>query len=479
MQLYPAIRAHMGDWTYYIVRMRMREIAAEVQFGHQVHQDFTLDEAIQRTINESRVKQELVTYLSGSADRFFASLVVAAVGGSPRFFPVDITDNPEFKLLASERSFSDAFGVLQFAGDQNYYALDGQHRLKAIKTLLDPESDLGSQEPPRDFANEEISVLMVIRPQEQSEEEWLSKYRRLFSNLNRYAKPTDADTNIIMDEDDIFAILTRRLIASHSFFTAPGRHLDSIRVKTKGRPLKEGTPHFTSLQQLYDLNETLLTTRARQNLGWGSGPAAERQTNVKHFKRFRPEEEYIEGLFEELQMYWDTLIDVIPDLKLNPGDAKNHQSDGADGRTPDNMLFWPIGQEVMISVARALFDYRLSSPNHFTIEQAKEAIHPLSQVDWRLHRFPWRGLLLIRTSESAKWKMRDESRKPAISMAKRILRWIVGLYQASDVEESDLQQEWEELLILPNEEKLKMASGNEYPSALWDEVRSVRSQISA
>ena len=65
MQLYPALKASMGDWTYYIVKMRMREVAAEVKFGSEVHNDFTLDEAIQRTIKESRVKKEDCHLLDG------------------------------------------------------------------------------------------------------------------------------------------------------------------------------------------------------------------------------------------------------------------------------------------------------------------------------------------------------------------------------------------------------------------------------
>ncbi len=262
MQLYPALRAHMGDWTYYIVKMRMREVASEVKFGSQVHHDYTLDEAIQRTIKESRVKKEIVTYLTGRQDRFFASLVVAAIGGSPKFYPVSMADDPQFEILADEESLEQSFGVLRFSGGQNYYALDGQHRLNAIKTLLQPEDESERVDPPPGFENEEISVLMVIRPSEPTEEQWLSSYRRLFSSLNRYAKPTDKDTNIIMDEDDIFAILTRRLIANHDFFKAPGRHLESFRVQTKGRPLKEGTPYFTSLQQLYDRAFCKIRSRA-------------------------------------------------------------------------------------------------------------------------------------------------------------------------------------------------------------------------
>ena len=444
MNLYPALIAHMGDWTYYIVKMRMREVAAEVQFGSQVHNDFTLDEAIQRTIKESRVKREIVSFLTGRADRFFASLVVAAVGGSPKFYPVSVSEDPQFEILADEESIEQSFGVLRFSGSQSYYALDGQHRLKAIKTLLQPEDESERVDPPTDFANEEISVLMVIRPPDTPEAEWLTSYRRLFSSLNRYAKPTGDDTNIIMDEDDIFAILTRRLISSHDFFKAPGRQLDSFRVKTSGRPLREGTAHFTSLQQLYDLNQTLLTTHLRLNNGWGTGPEAE--SDVKRFKRFRPPEPYIEDLFVELQLYWDAIIGAIPDLALNPSDAKNHQADGSDDGVADNLLFWPIGQDVMINGARALLD---DCSETLTLEQAKAALAPLGAVDWRLHQVPWRGLILVYARDTGKWSMRNEDRKLATDTAKLMLRWIIGNVQFNEQEEANLEVRWRARLGSP------------------------------
>ena len=472
MQLYPALRASMGSWNYYIVKMRMREVAAEVKFGSQVHEDFTLDEAIQRSIKESRVKKEIVTYLTGRPDRFFASLVVAAIGGSPKFYPVSVSDDPQFEIFADEESIEQSFGVLRFSGKQDYYALDGQHRLKAIKTLLQPEDESERVEPPQDFANEEISVLMVIPPPELTADTWLASYRRLFSSLNRYARPTDTDTNIIMDEDDIFAILTRRLIASHKFFKAPGRHVESLRVLTKGKSLKEGTSHFTSLQQLYDINMTLLTTHTRANVGWGPGPEAERTNNIKHFVRFRPPEEYIEDLFEELVLYWDALIEAIPNLSLNPSEARNHQSDGSKGKVADNLLFWPIGQDVMASVARALLDVELDDPECPTLKQATKVLSPLGKVNWNLHSVPWRGLLLVSTidarSNSEKWTMRNEGRKQAVDSAKRVLRWITGLYQANAQEESQLEIEWQAQLLLPQDESSK---------GLWEKVGRIRDNV--
>ena len=75
---------------------------------------------------------------------------------------------------------------------------------------------------PPGFADEQLSVIVVVREHQSVDDAlWLQRYRRLFSSLNRYAKPTDADTNIIMDEDDVVAIVTRRLITDHGFFRTP------------------------------------------------------------------------------------------------------------------------------------------------------------------------------------------------------------------------------------------------------------------
>ena len=81
MNLYPALIAQMGKWKYYIVKMKMRELASEVMFASEVYDDKTLDDAIQRDLKEGRVRKEIVQFLSKRPDRFFSSLVVAAIGG--------------------------------------------------------------------------------------------------------------------------------------------------------------------------------------------------------------------------------------------------------------------------------------------------------------------------------------------------------------------------------------------------------------
>ena len=321
MQVYPAIKARIGDWDYYIVRMTMREVAREVQLASDLWEDKTLSEAIQRVVDESRVKQQIVNFLTRRDDRFFSSLVVAAIGGNPSFSPI-------------ETRFTDTFGELTFQVDPRYFALDGQHRLRAIQEVMaDPAGG------PSGFADEQLSVIVVVREHQAVDDSlWLQRYRRLFSSLNRYAKPTDPDTNIIMDEDDVVAIVTRRLITDHEFFRAPDREKQSFRVQTKGKNVRSGASHFTSLQTLYEINKTMLMTAERRRK-WG------RPRELKAFLQFRPEESDIDRYYAEVAKCWEALLDAVPVLREPPEvNARTRAADGQRGGlsgSPAVLAYWP------------------------------------------------------------------------------------------------------------------------------------------
>ena len=64
----------------------------------------------------------------------------------------------------------------------------------------------------------------------------MQRSRRLFSTLNRYAKPVSMRDIIALDEDDVVAIASRDLIDTHPLF-ARDRLLDS---RTKAIPENNG-----------------------------------------------------------------------------------------------------------------------------------------------------------------------------------------------------------------------------------------------
>lgn len=438
MQIYPAIKAKMGRWDYFMVRMSMRELAENVKYAEEIHEATHLSEAIQRELKLNRSTKEIASYLVKQEDRFFSSIVVAALDGDPQWFPVNLEDDPQFNILKDDK-LAEAFGVLKFNGEQNYYALDGQHRLSAIRTLIDRETDLV---PPEGFRNEEVPVIIVTPRQLEEEHEFMIRYRRLFGHLNRYAKAMSQFDNIVMDEDDALAIITRRLVTDHDFFSSLGDQYQSSRIKMKaGKNVTPGSSHWTSFEMLYEINIHLLKTAQRRNQGWGK-----HSDTLKEYKRFRPnEEEEIDALADELFMYWDALVDVLPVLQSDPSRMRIHnpnddiRDDPEQSKGEDNVLFWPIGQVLLADLARALLDDAISrhptGGEQLDIDIAKAALEPLNRIAWNAHQPPWRHILLVRSYEdNSKWRIANEDRTGRVRLSERIVRWQLGLDDLTEEE---------------------------------------------
>ena len=468
MNIYPALRSQMGSFRYYTVKMSARELSENVKYASEVYEDRTLDEAIQRVLNESRVKNEIVEYLKRQQDRFFSSIVVAALEGNPMFYPITITEDPQFAIFRDDRRLNETFGVLKFDGTQKYYALDGQHRLSAIKTLLDQNNPL-SDGAPDDFENDEFSVIVIAPRIEDTYEGFMQKYRQLLSNLNRYAKPTDLATNIIMDEDDTFAILTRRLVTDHDFFKSAGKQRDSRRIKTRrGKNLNHSDSYFTSLETLYEMNIELLSSVKRIPKGWGA--VGEEGTDLKTFKRFRPSEEYIDSLYVELSMYWDALLVELPILHKDPPKMRIHElTDTESADETDHLLFWPIGQQMLVEIVRTLFNKRLPDPENPTPETVREALKGLSRLEWRLHQAPWRHFLLIKSTTTNRWNMRNEARTKVIRCGHIIQQWILGLEELDETGVEHLKKDWANFLI--------PAQSKEEIDLMWRQVEKIKFSI--
>ena len=75
-------------------------------------------------------------------------------------------------------------------GKEKIFPVDGQHRVEGIKDALKKNSQL---------ANETVSVMLIGH---STTTEGMKKSRRIFSTLNRYAKPVKLGDIIALDEDD-------------------------------------------------------------------------------------------------------------------------------------------------------------------------------------------------------------------------------------------------------------------------------------
>src|ERR1700678_7768 len=86
----PALRAHVGDWEYYICTMKYAEVRKQVSFAYELSNNQDLNSIIQRGISQ-RTK-DIVKYLRTNDHRFLGALIVACWGGNPQYVQLEMAD---------------------------------------------------------------------------------------------------------------------------------------------------------------------------------------------------------------------------------------------------------------------------------------------------------------------------------------------------------------------------------------------------
>lgn len=363
----PALKARMGDWQYYVTVMKLGKIARECRLANEIHANKDLDELIQREIQD-RVQKEMVPYLLNEPQRFYGALVVAVYGGDPEFSVVRVQDGHHLIDEKEETSSSYGFGLLRFDGSQVYYALDGQHRLKSIQEAVAQNPDLGK---------EEISVIIL---KHENSKYGLERTRRLFSTLNRRAKPTTSGMNIAIDEDDAIAIVSRRLVKENEILkllVLP--NLGSKQIS----PSKSHDPYIATLASFYETNETLLTA-------YKGGLEIDAK-----FKQFRPSDDEIDEYYLYLEDIWIRLLEKCPGFdsvlkgRKKPGDIRK-RIDADNGTVLDDsgkpiaggsVFARPIGHFILADVLK------LVGIQGKSIEDAIDAI--MTNISMDIDKAPW------------------------------------------------------------------------------------------
>lgn len=427
---------NMGSWTYYTVKMNLQDVASEIRFAGEVNDDATLDGAIQREINESRAKKGIVNFLSTNEDRFFSSLVVAALDGNPRFFPVNVADDLQFVMFAD--TVRDTFGILTFDDSIKTYALDGQHRLFAIKELIENTTELVA---PPGFAQETVSVIFVVPRNTDTTETFKKSYRGLFSALNRHAKPTEKVTNIIMDEIDRFAKVTRRIVTDFEFFQWDGQGRNAkVDTESKSEAITGNSPHFITLVGLYTMN-----TRLLWDLDYDE-TYGQHRTELKNIIQDDISEEDTDELYNYLERIWDNLLLVLPELQNDPVNMRVFDAP-AGGAQMNNALFRPLIQTNILSpLSRRLMNEAGEAiTSRSSSEEIRQSLGPLAKINWDLQSDLWRNFLITQDHEG-RWRMANEDRTNRVKLANNILSWVVGIEDLNEDHLDELKTEWSSYL---------------------------------
>ncbi len=231
-----SLRGTIGDWVYYPCLMKFRDIAERVDLAKEIYQSETLSDLVQRELRRKRGK-EIKTYIIQQDQRFFNSLIVAVFEGNPNWYGItNLRPNDKLDVSQVPDEIIERIGILRLSGTEQLFALDGQHRLVGIKEALKENPELG---------DDELAVIFIAHETDSVGRE---RSRRLFTTLNKNAKPVSKGEIIALDEDDAMAITVRRLVMENTMFMED-RILNNA---TNNIPTSNSTC-ITTIGNLYDL----------------------------------------------------------------------------------------------------------------------------------------------------------------------------------------------------------------------------------
>ena len=370
----PALRGIMGDWVYYTCLMDLPTLADRVDYADDIHTSTQLSDMIQRQLKKKRGKQ-IAEYLKTQTERLFNALVVATYRGEPNWHALSSVNSPpgsSEELSHIDEHTLASVGFLTLHGDERLFAIDGQHRLAGIKTAVSG----GLAQNPYD----EVPVIFVAH---KDDEPGLERTRRLFTTLNKTAKPVSKGDIIALDEDDVMALTVRWLVDREGDLFSGQR---VAFVPTNNLPTSNDVS-LTTIGNLYDIL-TIFFTRA-------NSPHRRRKPDLR---TIRPDDETLNNYFNFATEIFLSMRSHFPELD-EYFSTSNTETAVRRHRTHDggSVLYRPLGLDTFSTVVAHLSDNM----------DLNDAFELASKLPRQLQEVPYVGLMWnpIRSIISNRYKV--------------------------------------------------------------------------
>lgn len=356
----PALRGKFGKVEYWLTTMHVGELVTKIQMPQDMEgwEDLSIEAKFQRDVNVKRVVKEVAPYFARDEERFTGALVLAIIN----------SDNVAFETIGDfagggrvpqlYRSASRDIGFLTLSGEEMLVPIDGQHRAKAFKFAMTGTDDNGRPiagiKSNTALAEDQAAVILMRFDPRAA--------RLIFNKINRYAKPTTKSDDLITDDDDAVAVVTRQLLDEDGV-------LPVRLVRIGGNTLPQNALEFTTLATFYEANMAI----ANELPGTG--------------KPSQMNEEQRELASEELRRIWELLFMHIALFERALRDPTS-QGDGVRMKIRDEMLLGkPVGQLALVRAFLLMRDRCAGVSDSALCER-------LNRIDWGIDAPLWQGVLV-------------------------------------------------------------------------------------
>jgi len=265
-----AIEGQMGSYKYYQTTMKTSDVISKTSAAVDYFSPLDWEEMgeiarVQREPDTKRIMNEIAPYLVRSQKRFFNSIVVLLDEKNCDFkslemFPV--TDGSGKQTTASKlllpayQKKAQSIGFLEINDiPRGMLILDGQHRMLALKKVMNEQNELREtfkklnenfdDYKDHNVGNDDISVIFLKVP-------GLAEMRKLFEDLNTYAKRQSKDVEIFGSESNPWY-----KICQHFCLHTVNKKIDAnflnLFVQKKGTSLSESAKKMTTAAHLVQI----------------------------------------------------------------------------------------------------------------------------------------------------------------------------------------------------------------------------------
>ena len=392
----PALKAKMGSITYYQTTYSAQELSGTVRIASETDAwaSATIEERLQRELNRKRVMEEIVPYLANHPDRFFGSIIVLVEKGSVTFEPLNsfVKDLPK-----AYQAGVDGMGFLTIENG-DHIALDGQHRLAALNEVKNPTNgDIGPFQ--YEVVKDQISVIILEFKDHETT-------RRIFNKVNRNAKPTGRADNILLSEDDGYAIITRWLIERKDAPLAAVDHNGKLQelVNWRSNTLTKRVKELTTVSAVYEIVKAVLKKEGFPDLDEKSSPV-------------RPSGDKLEEAYEVMVRWFETFctkVDAIRKAIDDPSAISLIRFADSAPYHQDTLLLRPVGQ---IAVALGVLEAMKNSRGALSLD---EAFTRVNKIDWSADPSGYWRDVIVRADG------RMIARSEAYNLAAKLIAYLIG-----------------------------------------------------
>jgi len=470
-----ALRSNMGATKRsYVTSASLEWVAQKVRFARDLpifsekrdeHGNIVLDketaEIVQQRDPDWRRQFPMTMYLAQRKYHKFPPILVVVTQ--------DWVDDPNSDEWSSDEtalkdsitaSTLDSHGVyadVHITERDCIYAIDGQHRLMAIRGLSDLINEgrlfqLGQKGDQKSRAvtlddlreasngtvtsssmqlllSEKIGVEIVPAVLKgETHKEALLRLRTMFVHLNRTAVALSKGQLALLDEDNGFAVVARQVMGQHALFNG--------KVKIEKGQLTEAAKEFTTLETLERIATEYLVQFDNYDQ-WKPNP------KFKETMPVRPDEESLVAGSHDVLEFVESLSSIPSYSEVMQGASPKTYRQLEEGGA--NLLFRPVGQIALaIAVGKLVSDDGLSLNNIMKKIGDKEA---QGGMKINIPQNPWYGVVYDHIGE----KMRRASPE---KLAARILVHLLGGGTQDDEVREKLRSDFANSRLVDREQDL-------------------------